>query len=128
MALAAAGCDGEAARGVGVRFAGETMGTTYRVSVRQLPPSVDASRLQTELANILDTVNAQMSTYLSESELSQFNNLSSTEWTDVSPDVVTVLESALEVSRLSEGAFDVTVGPLVNLWGFGPEARERACS
>jgi thiamine biosynthesis lipoprotein len=123
LAIAVTGCGSDAARDAGARFSGETMGTTYRVTLSKVPPSIDVARLEAELADMLATVNAQMSTYRSDSELSKFNDLRSTDWIDVSADLVTVMEAALEVSRVSEGAFDVTVGPLVNLWGFGPQQR-----
>ena len=64
-----------------------------------------------------------MSTYKESSELSRINRSPSTDWVTVSNELLTVVEASLQVSRLSGGAFDVTVGPLVNLWGFGPEPR-----
>ena len=53
--------------------------------------------------------------------MSQFNRLAANEWLRVSPDLAGIIETSIEISRLSNGAFDITVGPLVNLWGFGPE-------
>jgi thiamine biosynthesis lipoprotein len=60
-----------------------------------------------------------MSTYRADSELSLFNDSESTEWVEVSAELCGVIEQALSVSDIT-GAFDITVGPLVNLWGFGP--------
>ena len=78
--------------------------------------------LDREINALLAEVNRQMSTYQSDSEISQFNRLQSTEWVGVSSDFVYVLNIAQTISKWSDGAFDITVGPLVNLWGFGPEA------
>ena len=65
-----------------------------------------------------------MSTYLVDSEISRFNLSKSTGWFAVSAGTCEAVETAQGVSRLSGGAFDVTVGPLVNLWGFGPATVE----
>jgi thiamine biosynthesis lipoprotein len=104
-------------------FIGTTMGTTYSVKVTDLPHRVDREALHAEIRRILAMVNARMSTYQAESELSRFNASASTEWFTMSTATLEVLDEALRVSRLGGGAFDVTIGPLVNLWGFGPPAR-----
>lgn len=98
------------------RYRGETMGTYYQVTA-QCPRDV-GDLIEAELA----AVNDEMSTYLPQSDLSRFNQAPVGEWFAVRPAVATVVAAALELSRSSGGAFDVTVGPLVNLWGFGPEA------
>ncbi|MDH3582009.1 MAG: FAD:protein FMN transferase [Hyphomicrobiales bacterium] len=97
------------------------MGTIYHLSIAERSLGVDRSALQAGVESILDGVNEAMSTYRSHSELSRINDSMSTTWTPVSTDIETVLEEALRVSRLSGGAFDPTVGPLVSFWGFGPE-------
>lgn len=110
------------------RLQGETMGTTWHVTV------VDAgqqhqyqqTRLQTDIERILQEVNAAMSTWLPDSELSRFNQAPTTDWFPVSADVVTVVASAAEVSEMSDGVFDVTVGPLISLWGFGKAEKATA--
>ncbi|HJL65293.1 MAG: FAD:protein FMN transferase [Arenicellales bacterium] len=99
---------------------GKTMGTYYKVVLsveegREVGPS-----LKEGIDAVLEKVNDQMSTYRKESELSRFNRSQSTEWITVSEDLVDVADAAAKISELSHGAFDVTVGPLVNLWGFGP--------
>lgn len=102
---------------------GETMGTTYSVKIvpTQAMPALDV--IAEKLAAELVSVNDQMSTYLASSELSRFNDQQSTEWFSVSAETAAVASLALEVHSLTEGAFDVTVGPLVDLWGFGPTRR-----
>lgn len=68
----------------------------------------------------LQNVDRSMSTWRDTSELSLFNNSAEPGWQSISPDTLMVIDTALHVSQLSHGAFDVSVGPLVNLWGFGP--------
>jgi len=99
------------------RHRGETMGTYYQVTA-ECPMDVGAL-VEAELA----TVNAEMSTYMPDSVLSRFNAAPAGEWFVVPETLALVVASALELSRSSAGAFDVTVGPLVNLWGFGPDGR-----
>jgi len=99
---------------------GATMGTTYTVKIVELPPEVKPGGIQAEIDATLEKINRQMSTYLDDSELSQFNRHQATDWFDVSQSLAGVLKQAQHVSVLTHGAFDVTVGPLVNLWGFGP--------
>jgi thiamine biosynthesis lipoprotein len=97
------------------RFGGNTMGTYYQVTAR-CPTNV-APLIEQEL----ETVNAEMSTYLPDSVLSRFNQAAPGGWFEVPPALAEVVVAAQSLSVESAGAFDVTVGPLVNLWGFGPE-------
>ena len=103
------------------------MGTTYEVTV--VADSLDDSRLaalRTAIAETLAHIDSAMSTWQPESELSRFNRADTTDPFPVSADVVTVFQHALAVSDLTGGAFDVTVGPLVDAWGFGPPGHPRA--
>ena len=104
-----------------LEFGGITMGTTY--TIKLLPPEggIDAAALGRQLPQILTGVDKRMSTYQEESELSRLNSNPSTDWVKVSPELFDVLQLALEASRITQRAFDITVGPLVNLWGFGPD-------
>ncbi len=102
-------------------FTGLTMGTTWSVLVNTGELPVSRRQLQTEFNAILNRVNLAMSSYLPESELSRINDTDSTGWLTVSASLLRVLQAAQEISRTTQGAFDVTIGPLVNLWGFGPE-------
>ncbi len=101
-------------------FEGRTMGTTYSVKIVDLPDSVDSSRLEQVFQARLQTVNGQMSTYQVDSDLSRFNRSSAVDWVTVPDALRTVVDVARSVTARTGGAFDVTVGPLVNLWGFGP--------
>ena len=100
---------------------GRTMGTTYLVKIVQSPPLVDLETIEKEISTLLEKINQQMSTYQSGSELSRFNSFRKTDWFPVAPDIITVVKAAFNLSKESTGAFDITIGPLVNLWGFGPE-------
>lgn len=102
-------------------FQGSTMGTTYTVKV--LPSGVQGGEadLKRLIEASLKDVNNKMSTYQADSELSGLNQNPSTEPISISPALVKVTQQALALSQHSQGAFDVTVGPLVNAWGFGPK-------
>jgi thiamine biosynthesis lipoprotein len=102
---------------------GRTMGTTYNIKVVGTNEQVEARNLQQKIDDLLKQVNQEMSTYIKSSEISTFNQSSSTEAIEVSPGFARVLKESIRLGQLSEGKLDVTVGPLVNLWGFGPEQR-----
>lgn len=96
------------------------MGTTFEVKIVAPPDSASAPDLQEELQQALDAIENLASTYIEQSELSMFNSNASTDWIGVSPQLCYTVARALELARRTDGAFDITVGPLVNLWGFGP--------
>ena len=100
---------------------GKTMGTTYNIKV--VGENIDTVKLQQGIDEKLIQLNQEMSTYITDSELSIFNQSTSLEPISVSLGLARVLKEAIRLGELSEGALDVTVGPLVNLWGFGPEYR-----
>jgi FAD:protein FMN transferase len=100
-------------------FSGATMGTRYRVTV----VGDVSTDLQTKVDSRLAEINSLMSTYDPESELSRFNKSQSNDWFEVSDETAKVVEFALQVSKATDGAFDPTIGPAVNLWGFGPAGR-----
>ena len=99
---------------------GSAMGTSYTIRISHPPADLSQDELATMLAAEIERVEALMSTYRPESELSQFNRSDSTDWVHVSDDTAIVVEAAQEISRKTNGAFDITVGPLVDIWGFGP--------
>ncbi len=103
-----------------LHYSDAIMGTSFTVKASSLPDSITSNELKSSIKNLLDRLNAQMSTYQEDSELSQINLNHSTEWKSVSNPLFKVLKTAYKISVLSEGAFDITVGSLVNLWGFGP--------
>lgn len=104
------------------QLAGETMGTTYMVQVTGFPGSVEGNDLAQQIQELLWQVDHEwMSTYDPESEISQFNQAELDFWYPVSPEVAQLVQRALDISVLTGGYFDITVGPLVNRWGFGPD-------
>jgi len=104
---------------------GETMGTYWTVRVSSMPDSLKESDLSRQISQVLEQVNDQMSTYRSDSLISQFNQASpGTEF--ILPDEFSdVLNQALYWAEATDGAFDFTAGPLINLWGFGPDHTDR---
>ena len=104
-------------------FNGETMGTTWSVKVGDMPAGLEPQQVADKIQAALDGVNESMSTYLATSELSRFNQAPAGTRMPVSAALFEVMRKSVEVWRLSQGTFDVTVGPLVNLWGFGPQGR-----
>lgn len=117
------GCRGSDPPPPVLEISGETMGTYYRVQVVGQGAVDRQGELQRVVEQELSLVNQQMSTYLPDSEISRFGRFASTDWFEVSPETVEVVETARTISEQSSGAFDITVGPLVDLWGFGPGRR-----
>lgn len=102
---------------------GHTMGTTYNIKVVATAEQVETLQLQQKIDAVLKKVNQEMSTYIPDSEISRFNKSTSLEPVEVSDGFARVLAESIRLGELSGGKLDITVGPLVNLWGFGPEQR-----
>lgn len=100
-------------------LAGRTMGTGYSIKLSPAPGPAARATLQRQVEQKLDEINRQMSTYLPDSDLSRFNQTQDTDWQPQPVPVVELVEQARHVSRMTGGRYDITVGPLVNLWGFG---------
>ncbi len=104
------------------RIGGETMGTTWSVV---LPARVggagthDLHALHAQTQHVLDGIEARMSHWRADSDLSRYNGVAAG-WVALPRDLLDVLACALEIARASEGAFDPTLGELAALWGFGP--------
>jgi len=108
-----------------VGFVGLTMGTTYSVKLARAPRGHTLKEVHQQVERMLRHVDGLMSTYKKDSDVSRFSRSRSTDWFSVSSETATVVAEAQRISRLSGGAFDVTVAPLVNLWHFGPEEPTR---
>ena len=106
-----------------IDLVGEALGTTFKVSVVEPTASLDTEALETDILAALARVDALASTWRDDSELAALNAADSTDWIDVSGTFCSALADSWAVSRASGGAFDATIGPLVNLWGFGPNGR-----
>ena len=102
---------------------GLTMGTTYSIKIKT-NNNANKRNIRNEIEKILSEINQSMSTYIEESELSIINLSKSSDWQSVSDDLFTVINHAKKISVKTEGAFDITIGPLVNLWGFGSDKVE----
>lgn len=122
LCLLAACSDGRRPEVPQLALDGRTMGTSWSVRIAEPPEGVDALALQSALEERLVAVNALMSTYDPDSQLSRFNAAPPDVWFAVDAELLEVVRAARELSEATDGAFDVTVGPLVNLWGFGPGA------
>lgn len=117
---ALAGCgDGDSME----RFGGQAMGSTYSIQyVRQAGVPAPAE-VRVAVEQILAEVDRQMSTYRSDSEIERFNQLPADRCRKMPAPVLELVRVGEQLSEQSEGAFDLTVEPLLNLWGFGPQAR-----
>ncbi len=105
-----------------VEIRGITMGKVpYKIIVVADPPEERCLEIKQAVVAALDSVNQLMSTYRPDSDVSRFNATDSTEWFAVDPETALVVQRALEISRMTDGAFDITVGPAVNKWNFGPQ-------
>lgn len=116
-ALLLAGC---AATRPPTLLAGETMGSAWTVKIAGPLPMPDG-QLRAGVQSRFDAVNLALSTWRKDSALSRFNAVDSGEWVDLDPELAAVLDYALSLSDRSGGAYDVTIAPLVDLWGFGPD-------
>ena len=104
------------------QFAGRTMGTTYHVTVSGADSLQERRAVQSAIDGVLVEIERHLSTYHDTSEIAQLNRDESRAWQDVSPILFAVLREAHDVSELTGGSFDVTVAPLLGLWGYGPDS------
>ena len=105
-------------------FSGSTMGVTWGVKVVVTAGGVPAHELLIGIQEALDRVDQRMSTYKIDSEVTRFSLVPAGQPFPVSDETAKVVREALRVAELSGGAFDPTVMPLVQLWGFGPMETE----
>lgn len=111
------GCDQSSAP---VHLNGPTMGTFFNVTLVEVPSDSKPKDLQQGVEQILADINQAASTYIEDSELMKFNAVPAGTVFELSPTLSHLLSVSGEIYRVTEGAYDVTVGPVVNLWGFGP--------
>lgn len=116
MSLTLAACKGGAEV---VELSGSTMGTSYSVTALDHDRSIDKAALRDAIETSLLNVNAQMSNWDASSEVSRFNAHASSEPMRVSQDLAKVVQAAKDVHAASEGQFDITLGPVIEAWGFG---------
>ncbi|MEM1387292.1 MAG: FAD:protein FMN transferase [Pseudomonadota bacterium] len=116
LPLALAACKG---RNPLIELTGATMGTTYNVVAVDPSGDVTAEAVHAQIERVLADANAALSNWDPASEVSRFNAATSTEIIAASPSFLEVMEAANAVFDASGGRFDVTLGPLIELWGFG---------
>jgi thiamine biosynthesis lipoprotein len=107
-----------------LKISGKTMGSYYAIVIDS-PGSADGERLQKEIEEKFAEINRQMSTWDESSQISKFNQSKSTEWFEVGTDFAVVAQEAKRLHEVTQGAMDVTVSPLVDLWGFGKNKRRK---
>lgn len=127
LCVLSAGCQEQQARDQ-LQLQGSTMGTSYHITVvapegKQL--GIAAEELQAVIDEQLRQINQSMSTYIPDSELMRFNRAPVGEWQALSVPLIEVLQISQKISAKSDGAFDITIGPLVDLWGFGPQGEPK---
>ncbi len=105
------------------QFGGPTMGSHYSLKYLAGEGTPEPAALKAEVDGLLAEVDKQMSTYRNDSDLSEFNRLPAQSCREMPAAVLELLRAGDELSRESDGAFDLTLEPLLNLWGFGPQAR-----
>jgi len=103
-----------------LKLSGHTMGTTYSM---KWPASygIEPAQIESNVTEALTQVNQQMSTYINHSELSQFNQADAPATMEVSSELAQLVQQSIDLHAYTKGYFDVSIGPLVNIWGFGPD-------
>lgn len=104
---------------------GPTMGSTYTVKYVRGPNMPAPDKVNVELQSILNQVDRQMSTYRADSDLSEFNRLPAGSCQTMPEPVLQLVRYGQQLAESSGGAFDLTIGPLLDVWGFGPHSRGR---
>ena len=115
-----AGCGQPKAKDEPVKLRGQAMGTTWEVTLRELPENVSPEALRSEIEATLERIEALASHWRTDSPVAQFNRKLDTQPFPAPSELLEMLEVAQRINQVTDGAFDVTIAPLVNLWGFGP--------
>jgi thiamine biosynthesis lipoprotein len=102
-------------------LAGATMGTTWSARL-SLPSHLSEHTVRLSLQAALDTVVAQMSNWEPGTDIMRYNQ-AATGWVELPAPCLEVLDYALWLAKETDGAYDPTIAPLVQAWGFGPHQR-----
>lgn len=105
-------------------FGGPTMGSTYSIKYVRHAGLADSTQVRSEVEGILGEVDRQMSTYRNDSDIERFNALPADSCQTMPASILELVRVGEQLSQQSEGSYDLTVEPLMNLWGFGPQGRE----
>jgi thiamine biosynthesis lipoprotein len=106
-----------------IQIGGMTMGGTWSLKLPAIAGNETPEQLQTHIAKVLEDLEEQLSTYRESSNVSRFNHYRGTDWFAVPKETAEVIVIARKVSEETDGAFDITIAPLVDLWGFGPRRK-----
>ena len=115
-----AGCGQPETENHPVKLQGTAMGTTWQVTLRELPENTSEEALQKEIEATLERIESLTSHWRADTPVSRFNRTLDTEPFPVPPELFEILQASERIHHKTKGAFDVTIAPLVNLWGFGP--------
>ena len=118
--LILAGCGQPEAKNEPIKLQGNAMGTTWQVTLRELPDNTSKEAIQKEIEATLERIESLASHWRTDTPVSRFNGMLDTQPFPVSSELLVILQAAERIHHKTEGAFDVTIAPLVNLWGFGP--------
>jgi thiamine biosynthesis lipoprotein len=119
------GCFEEEKEKSPLSISGQTMGTTYNVTLVDNPLNLSKENLKKQIEETLNEVNEKMSNWYDQSEISTINNDKKGKPIDLSQELFDVINISTDIHNRSNGAFDITAAPLINLWGFGPNKSER---
>ena len=122
LALTVAGCG---AKDSIETLQGPTMGSSYTLKYVRAAGMPAPDKVNVELQSILNAVDRQMSTYRADSDLSEFNRLPAGSCQTMPEPVLQLVKYGNQLSEDSAGAFDLTIGPLLEVWGFGANSRQR---
>ena len=107
-----------------VALEGETMGSTWHIKVKApADKTTDVEALQGPIDTTLERINDEMSTYRPNSEISRFNTQTTSAPVPISHELAVVVQKSLDVGKATDGAYDITIDPLINLWGFDRKGR-----
>lgn len=107
-----------------VTLRGSTMGTTYQVKIIDLKKDITPEQLHNHIKATLEEVNNNLSNWQKSSEISKFNRSEETSPQTISDDFAAVMAESYRIHQLTNGRFDVTLAPLIKLWGFGSKNQE----
>lgn len=102
-----------------LEITGSALGTSYSVKIIDPPDGVSDDSLKENIKQVISRVDDIMSVHKEKSEISQFNHSGSSNWFGISEELFGVIEEAMRISHLSQGSFDITMAPIIELWGFG---------
>ena len=100
------------------------MGTSYTIKIITQESKIDVENITFQIDSILVEINNQMSTYIKNSEINRFNQYTGRDPFQLSSEFYRVVERALFWTEKTHGAFDITILPLVSIWGFGPGSEQ----